>query len=75
MLLLTGPNYSGKSVYMKQVRKSRDFEHGGKSNDKIGCSDYLSCASWKVRDPQLIAKLRIGLKAVASFQQRVQRSE
>jgi DNA mismatch repair ATPase MutS len=32
MLLLTGPNYSGKSVYMKQVRISSHTMHNYRLN-------------------------------------------
>lgn len=50
MLLLTGPNYSGKSVYMKQVNKPKNLRMTW-PNEKIGCSDYLSRTSGKVRNP------------------------
>lgn len=46
MLLLTGPNYSGKSVYMKQVSTSP--LHSIVANSAIGSIDHLPSTSRQV---------------------------
>lgn len=47
MLLLTGPNYSGKSVYMKQVSIVVERHHQ-QALKPLGCSHRVSRADWKV---------------------------
>lgn len=47
MLLLTGPNYSGKSVYMKQVGTCPTLSLA-RFLKALGCSHCLPCANWKV---------------------------
>lgn len=52
MLLLTGPNYSGKSVYMKQASQTK-VKFGGRggwglANYNLGSFDHISSSSRKV---------------------------
>lgn len=54
MLLLTGPNYSGKSVYMKQVSGSLDGSLGLSLNRCPGCPHRLSGADREVRQIRVL---------------------
>jgi hypothetical protein len=75
MLLLTGPNYSGKSVYMKQVG---NFEAHLKAqtDGNLGCVDGIPGTNGKV-NPELSIHMYGQTantdKRKASFQQKVQR--
>jgi DNA mismatch repair protein MSH5 len=51
MLLLTGPNYSGKSVYMKQVSWALSLWTSF-SNLESGRSDCLSSTDWEACFPR-----------------------
>lgn len=48
MLLLTGPNYSGKSVYMKQVSTFLRVDVSQPSKNNPGCSHCLPRPDWEV---------------------------
>lgn len=68
MLILTGPNYSGKSVYMKQVSdfpsQCRPFSHSA-----LGSSDCFSGTDRKVFHPPTVMQNEILTSIAALFLQ------
>jgi DNA mismatch repair protein MSH5 len=65
MMLITGPNYSGKSVYLKQVALIVYMAHIGSfvpaESAVIGLTDKILT---RIQTKESVSKVRIGLKIV-----------